>query len=185
MSITPTEAADALRDIAASADHSRQLKGYEHAAPYFFLWGAIWIIGYGATGMSPRYGIIWLPLGLVGMAASFIIGLRQKRSHTISQRKFGVCMGLTWWVFIAFYAATLAVLQPHTPNQSGAFPALLMSAIYAGVGIWFLPRWLWLGIGIFTATLIGYFFLAPWFSFWMAAVGGGGLVLTGFWMRKV
>lgn len=183
MNISPTEAADALREIDASADHSRQLKGYEHAAPYFFLWGAIWIIGYGATGMSPRNAVIWLPLALVGMVATIVIGLRQRHRFP-DQRKFGMRMGLTWWVIIAFYVATLAVLQPHESNQFGAFPALLLSVIYAAIGIWFLPRWLWLGIGIFAATLIGYYLLAPWFSFWMAAVGGGGLFLAGFWMRK-
>ncbi len=45
------------------------------------------------------------------------------------------------------------------------------------------PRLIWLGAAVAAATMGGYFFLAPWFAFWMAAVGGGGLILTGFWMR--
>lgn len=183
MSITPTEAADALRDIDQSATHSRQLKGYRHAAPYFFMWGLIWIVGYTATGISPSNAWLWVPLAIGGMIGSFVTGRFQARLK--ANRASPLRVGLTWAVVIAFYVAVLVVMQPHELNQYGAFPALLASMIYAVIGVWFLPRWLWLGIGIFAATLAGYYLLAPWFSFWMAAVGGGGLFLTGFWMRKV
>ena len=154
MNLTPSEAADALRDIDQSATHSRQLKGYRHAAPYFFMWGLIWIIGYTATGISPSNGWLWLPLALGGMIGSFVIGRIQSRQQ--ANRISPVRTGLTWVVAIAFYVATLAVLQPHDANQFSAFPALLMSAVYAVIGIWYLPRWLILGACIFAATLAGY-----------------------------
>lgn len=183
MNITPTEAADALRDIDQSATHSRQLKGYRHAAPYFFMWGLIWIVGYTATGISPANAWLWMPLAAGGATGSFIIGRFQARPQ--ANRVSPVRVGLTWAAVTAFYVAVLLVMRPHELNQFSAFPALLAAVIYALIGVWFLPRWLWLGLGIFVATLAGYYLLAPWFSFWMAAVGGGGLFLTGFWMRKV
>lgn len=182
MTITPTEAADALRDIQRSATHSRQLKGYEYAAPYFFMWGLIWIVGYGATGLDPANAWLWMPLAVGGVVGSFILGRRQGRIQ--SNRLSPVRVSLTWAVITAFYVAVLVVMQPRELNQFSAFPALLASAVYALIGVWYLPRWLWLGLGIFVATLAGYYLLAPWFSFWMAVVGGGGLFLSGFWMRK-
>ena len=32
-------------------------------------------------------------------------------------------------------------------------------------------------------SLIGFFFLQPWLAYWLAGVGGGGLVL-GVWLRR-
>ena len=184
MNISPTEAADALRDIAASADRSREFKGYRLAAPYFFLWGAIWIIGYGVSGLSPQLSYLWALLSLGGMAASAYIGWRNRR-HEGWGATYGKRMWLSFAAFGLFITATYAILPPHTVNQMNAFPALLTGMAYALVGIWSgRRRFLMLGAVVAAATMLGYFFLAPYFAFWMAAVGGGGLILTGFWMRK-
>ncbi|MBX7198297.1 MAG: hypothetical protein K1X51_02865 [Rhodospirillaceae bacterium] len=188
MNITPTEAADALRDIDATAQRSREFKSYRIAAPYFFLWGAIWIIGYGATGLSPRYGVVWLPLTVVGMAASAYIGWRSRtqvgRGRSAAAKAYGQRMWMMFIAFAVFIAATYAILPPHDVNQMNAFPALLTGMTYAIAGIWSSRRYLWLGAAIIAATMLGFVYLAPWFAFWMAAVGGGGLILTGFWMRN-
>ncbi len=41
-----------------------------------------------------------------------------------------------------------------------------------------------IGLGITVLTLIGYFFIATdLFLIWMAMVNGGGLILSGLWMR--
>ncbi len=183
MNITPTEAAEALRDIDATALRSREFKSYRIAAPYFFIWGVIWILGYGATGLSPRYGIAWLPLTFIGVVLNAYIGWRNRRQESGSARQ-----GTMWWAtfiaFALFIAATYAILPPHEVNQMNAFPALVTAMAYGLAGIWSnRPRLIWLGAAVAAATMGGYFFLAPWFAFWMAAVGGGGLILTGFWMR--
>lgn len=182
MNITPTEAANALRDIDATARRSREFKGYRIAAPYFFLWGAIWIVGYGASGVSPEAGHLWLPLSILGMAASAYIGWRNRAQG--SDKAYGVRMWGSFIAFAVFIAATYAILPPHSANQLNAFPALVTGMAYTIAGIWASRRYLWLGAGVIAATMLGYVYLAPWFAFWMAAVGGGGLILTGFWMRK-
>jgi hypothetical protein len=46
-------------------------------------------------------------------------------------------------------------------------------------------RFLYAGIALGALTLIGWFWLPHYFLPWMAAVGGGALILTGFWLRKV
>jgi hypothetical protein len=186
MNISPTEAADALREIAASADRAREFKGYRLAAPYFFLWGSIWILGYGASGVAPSLGIFWLPLSVLGMILSGVISYRQ-RTRPGSRAPHGPNgrrAGLSSVAFVVFMAATYAILPPHTTNQMNAFPALMVGMTYMLGGIWMYQRYLWLGLAIIASTLLGYFFLAPYFAFWMAIIGGGGLILTGFWMRK-
>jgi len=185
MTVSPADAALALREIDASASRSREFRGYRIAAPHFFLWGAIWIIGYGVTGFDVHTGgILWLVLTVAGLAASVAMTRGQHGRLGDAARKAGQRVGLSSLAFVAFMIATYAILPPHTVNQMNAFPALLVGMSYVIVGIWMYRRFLWLGAAIIAATLLGYFLLAPWFSFWMAAVGGGGLVLTGLWMRR-
>lgn len=184
MNISPTEAADALRDIAASADRSREFKGYRLAAPYFFLWGAIWIIGYGVSGISPELSHLWAPLSIAGMALSAFIGWRN-RGQSGLDAPYGRRMWLSFIAFALFITFTYAILQPRTVNQMNAFPALVTGMAYALAGVWSgRNRLLILGGFVAAATMLGYFYLAAYFALWMAAVGGGGLILTGFWMRK-
>jgi hypothetical protein len=185
MSISPLEAADALREIKASAARSREFKGYRLAAPYFFVWGAVWILGYGATGIAPRYGVAWLPLTIAGIAASAYIGWRNRKQDEPGAPRIGRAWGASFIAFALFITATYAILPPHDVNQMNAFPALVTAMSYALAGLWTnRVRLTWLGAAIAAATMGGFFFLTPWFAFWMAAVGGGGLILTGFWMRK-
>ena len=184
MNISATEAREALREIDASAERSREFKGYRLAAPYFFTWGVIWILGYGATGLDSRYGLAWAPLTVLGILISASFG-RRDRVQDGHGARYGKRLWASAIAFALFITATYAVLPPHELNQMNAFPALVTAMGYALAGLWtHRLRLTWLGAAIAAATMGGYFFLAPWFSFWMAAVGGGGLILTGFWMRK-
>ncbi len=180
MPLSPEQATHALRDIETAESRSRELRGYQEASPHFILWGVIWVIGYGATGLWPEAAKwLWPALTACGAVAGVIIGRRRGQNSVVGRR-----IGLSILAAVIFMFATFAVLQPHGLNPSNAFPALLTALGYALAGIWARPRYLWLAAGVATATLFGFFYLAPWFSFWMAAVGGGGLILGGLWMRK-
>jgi hypothetical protein len=41
------------------------------------------------------------------------------------------------------------------------------------------------GVVVAALTLIGFFGLPQYFLLWMAVVGGGALILGGFWLRSV
>jgi hypothetical protein len=57
--------------------------------------------------------------------------------------------------------------------------------IYCIAGLWFGRAFVAIGLGITVLTLIGYFFVTgAAFLLWMAAVNGGGLILSGLWMRR-
>jgi len=42
----------------------------------------------------------------------------------------------------------------------------------------------WWGLIITALALIGYFWLADFFYLWMAALGGGGMIALGFYIRN-
>ena len=146
MSLTPNEAASALRDIEDTGRRSGQAFGYRLSAPHLIIWGLVWVVGYGGTDLAPR---------LTNMVV----------------------------VFWAFLIATYSIMQPG-PREQGAFVPLAIAAIYAGVGLWLGVRYVLLGAAVAGLTLLGYFEIQQHFYLWMAAVGGGGLIVSGLWMRS-
>lgn len=195
MSISPQDAAAALQDIAATESRSRELQGYRIGAPILMIWGVTCFLGYVATGISVVYGPVWIALSFVAMVVTIILS-RRGYQNAPAASVHGRRISWTWATMMMFYFATLAVMRPHELDQLSAFPALLVAATYMVMGIWAWKRYAILGIAIFALTLIGLYGLrwygeiaSPlphgYFSFWMAAVMGLGLVLGGLWLRKV
>jgi hypothetical protein len=65
-----------------------------------------------------------------------------------------------------------------------AFP-LSASRTGSSGGLLGLPRYLAIGAIMFLVTMIGFVYAKPYLPFWIAAAGGGGLILGGLWMRRV
>jgi len=195
MNVSPQQAADALRDIEQTEEHSRELAGYRRWAPILFLWGAISVLGYGAMGLSFRYNILWLPLLAVGTGVTIIFARRVtrdvERAAFLSRR-----VGLTWAAMMLLYVATFALVQPKMPTLFTPFPGLVIGTTYMLMGVWIGKRYAVLGFAIFALTMIGLYgfnwyrelvsseWPATYFAFWMAGVMGGGLILGGLWLRK-
>ena len=75
MVLTTQQASETLGEVAAAQRKARQLQGYSKAAPHFFLWGVIWLIGYAGTELFPATsGLMWLVLDVVGIVGSFLFG---------------------------------------------------------------------------------------------------------------
>ena len=183
MGISRTEAASALTDIERTTGRSRQLKAYQIAGPILMVWGVVWALGYSGMGLLPaeQWGLVWLPLNVIGVVASILLGRR-------GASKAGA--GQTWkmWAvtlaICAFMAATYAVFQPTSTDAFIVFPGMIAGLVYAAFGIAAAPRYLWIGAAVFAASLIGFFFFQPWLAFWMAAAGGGGFFVAGLWLRR-
>jgi hypothetical protein len=60
----------------------------------------------------------------------------------------------------------------------------MVGLVYTLMGSIRRTRIMWIGMAVFVLTLVGYAFLRPVLPFWLAAVGGGGLILGGLWMRR-
>ncbi|HEX4371171.1 MAG TPA: hypothetical protein VH019_07465 [Rhizomicrobium sp.] len=179
--ITTREAHDALQEAATAERRSAQAYGYSRRAPFCILWGLIWMAGYGGTAVLPGRDSnwLWLALAIIGTAISIWIG----NNRADGRGRDGWRAGLVIVFAMAFTAALLFIMHPTDPLQVGAYWPLLLSAIYASIGLWLGLRYILLGAFLAIATLGAYFFLKDLFFAWTAVVGGGSILLTGLWMR--
>ncbi|HEY4944163.1 MAG TPA: hypothetical protein VII56_22235 [Rhizomicrobium sp.] len=189
MPISRDEAAESLKKIEQAQSRSFTAYGYKSAAPFFFIWGAVWMIGYSAGDFWPAYnGRVWPALLLLAFIASAIVGRNYGRKDTPDARarsnRIGLRMVATWVAIFVFIGVVMNVMHPKTPAQGAAFVPLLVAAAYTILGIWMGVRFTIAGIAIAALTLGGFYFLQPHFQLWMAAVGGMTLIATGLWLRR-
>jgi hypothetical protein len=104
--------------------------------------------------------------------------MHPSRRNSRSWRIFGVFAVL--WIF----SYALFAVFPPSPLKIAAYWPLVFSALYCGTGLWLGLRYLLAGLFLAAATLGGYFLLREHFYLWMAAAGGGTLLVTGFWLRQ-
>jgi hypothetical protein len=184
MPVPPQEAAGALHDIEHAQRRSAIAYGYQKRSPHLILWGVIWIVGYALVYARPQWGATWLVLAPAGFLASFWIG---RRTRAETSRTFGWRYAATIIVILLFITALFAIMPPTKGAQAAAFFPLLVAVFYAVFGIWRdAARMAVLGLAVGALTVAGYFLLSPqFFMLWMAGVGGGALILGGFWMRGV
>ncbi len=183
MVISRDEAEAALSEIERTAIRREALHSYRFAGPILMLWGVIWAFGYIAMGLLPvqQWGLIWLPLDFVGIGATILMS----RTTPGGPKGPGAWRTLAGILVIgAFSGAIYGVFQPASAAPYLAFPGLLTGMIYGIFGIWRMTRYIWIGGAVFAATLVGFFCFPTWFAFWMAAAGGGGLILAGLWLQK-
>jgi hypothetical protein len=182
MGLSPQDALAALNDVEAADARARASQSNRAGAPYSLLWGAIWMVGYCLTGvLEPRYiNSAWLVLTVIGITGMVLL---PKPSGAGSTGR-GLTMVIINTAIFAFVAATYWVMQPTTSAQYSVFPPLILGLVYMLMGSLRRTRILWVGAAIFVLSLIGYAFLKPVLPFWLAGVGGGGLILGGLWMRQ-
>lgn len=181
MDIRPEDAAHALLDIERAERHSAAMYGYRKASPHLFLWGVIWIVGYAVSFLRPDGWFVWLGLAPVGIVASFWISHRTRSSGS----RFGWRYAATAVSIFFFITAVFSILPIKSGEQPGAFISLLVALFYVMLGLWRAgTRMALLGLAVGALTVGGYFGVAQYFLLWMAGVGGGALILGGFWLRK-
>lgn len=184
MPISTEQAAESLKDIARVQRRASILRGYERGAPHLILWGIIWVVGYGLSDVVPAVaGRTWLVLDVVGVAGSYLLG-RSATGVRLAGGDYGRRFAASSAGILAFVWATYTVMKPRDAVQLGAFPALLLAAIYTVLGVWRGARWSAVGLLLGACTVVGFYFAEEHFMLWMAAVGGGTLLATGLWLRR-
>ncbi len=191
MAMTRNEAAAALSDIENTTRRGMTLRGYRVAGPILMVWGLIWAAGYVAMGLLPaeRWGPIWFVLDFIGAATTMIMARRgYSRNATASQ--IAASSGMVWKLALGMMAVSAFVLGIIAIFPKGeiaaylALPGLITGMIYMAIGLWSGLRYALIGLTVFAATLLGFFLFRSELAFWMAAVGGGGLFVSGLWLRK-
>lgn len=187
MSLSSDQAAESLKEIDRTGQRSRLAHRYAHSSPFFIMWGVIWMVGYSATDFYPRYaGPLWMALTVAGFLGSVALGRYRTRMDHPGMTRNASWRFLGCFIAIAcFVAATYAMFGHAGPRQQAAFIPLLMALFYVLIGLWAGTRFVITGIAVAALTLGGFFYLPAHFPLWMAAVGGGALVLAGLWMRKI
>ena len=181
MSITRDEAAQALDEIEGAAGRVRRLGLYEQAAPYFMLWGAVWLIADLTTQFAPRFWLVWPILSLVGAAVSTALGIVRQRGSSGSPFIAEWRPLATWLTVIAFIVALGFVLRPWNWRQGHS----VFGFIYLVTGYWIGRRLVILGVALVALTLVGYYAVHAWYPLFMGVVGGGALMLGGLWLRSI
>ncbi len=185
MSLSSQEAAESLSQAEEAGRRSKQAYFYHRSSPHLIMWGIIWVIGYGGTGLFPHYSDpLWGLLILIGCIAGVILGRCRKPDGGSTAGPYAWRMAALMGIILFFVFSTYAILQPHTALQFAAFPALITGVVYMALGLWTGLRYVISGMVVVALTLVGFFYIEPIFL-WFAVVGGAAMILTGLWFRTV
>jgi hypothetical protein len=181
--IDSREAQAALADINDMVARVRQSRIYDIASLIMIASGVLVVAGNVATFLVPGVdGTIWIGINILNVAIAAIISVTT-RSRT-GVRSFDGRMLAAFLMFYGFGLLCTLVLGHFSGRALGVFWPIYFMLFYCIAGLWFGRAFLAIGLSITALTLIGFFFISgAIFLLWMAIVNGGGLVLSGFWMR--
>jgi hypothetical protein len=184
MSLSFKEATESLAQAEEAHRHSAELYFYHRSSPHLMMWGGIWVVGYGGTYLISEYWPwLWGALILAGCIGGYLI---DHRHADCASDRSGWRMAGAMAIAVTFAVCTYAIMWPVEGPQYTAFPALLTGAIHAAVGLWVGLRYFVTGVVVIALTLGGYYMIhGDLLLLWMAFVGGGSLILSGFWFRTV
>ena len=180
--IDSREAQAALAEINDMVARVRQSRIYDIASPIMIFAGVMVLAGNIATYVAPRYAYyIWPGINVLNVVGAAVISLMSYRRTGVRAFDYRVLVA-----FLLFYGfGILCVSLGHFGwRELSVFWPVYFMLFYCLAGLWFGRAFLTIGLSITALTLIGYFFIGGGlFLLWMAAVNGGGLILSGFWMR--
>ena len=181
--IDSKEASQALSDINDMVRRVRQSRIYDQASQIAIISGALVFTGNIATYIVPGYAFfIWPTVNALNVVAVVVVSLMQGPKSGIGTFDFRVLVAFL--LFFAFGLLCTVVLGHFGPRELGTFWPIYFMLFYCIAGLWFGRAFLALGLSITVLTLIGYFFITgAAFLLWMAVVNGGGLIVSGLWMR--
>lgn len=184
-SVFRREAEAALSDIDSVTRRGMALKSYRHAGPILMLWGVIWGLGYlGMARLAPEYwGWMWGGLDVFGVVCTLLASSRVKAAGALPGQAWRTSMGMA--ACVAFILAIVAVFPKTELLPYIALPGLFVGFLYTVMGV-VMAAWRYALIGavVFLATLFGYYAWPQYLGEWLALVGGGGLFLSGLWLRS-
>jgi hypothetical protein len=181
--IDSREAQAALADINDMVVRVRQSRIYDVASLIMIVAGAMVLAGNIVTYIAPRYSAyIWISINVLNVVAAAVISVASYRRT--GMRAFDYRVLTAFLLFYGFGILCISVLGHFGWREMSVFWPIYFMLFYCLAGLWFGHAFLAIGLSITVLTLIGYFFISgALFLLWMAAVNGGGLILSGFWMR--
>lgn len=184
MNVSQQDAQEALELIQEVTTQTRQAVASGSAPYYMILWGIVWFFGFFLNHFLPGTIGEWIWMGLVsvGILISAVIGLRISSRIRIPGGKRFTLLPV---VIICYCVLIIWIAHPMTGEQISVLVVLFAMFGYVIMGILVEPVAIWVGTLTTVLTIIGYYFLLPYYNLWMAFLSGGTLVLGGtFILRK-
>jgi hypothetical protein len=179
------EAAQALNDIEQIVQRVRQSRIYDVASQIMIAVGVLVLAGNLANFVAPRQAnVIWIAVNVLTVASAAALSTMGPRRPGV--QGFDLRLLVAFLLFYGFGILCSGVLGHYGPRELGAFWPIYFMLFYCIAGLWFGRAFIVIGLAIIVLTLIGYFFVEGGaFLLWMAAVNGGGLIVSGLWMRRI
>jgi hypothetical protein len=180
MTVTPQDAARALKDVEQVAGRSSTLRNYRAASPTLILWGLVWIVVNVCCDRWPEQaGLLWAVGDLCGFGGSAVIGFRLAGRERQNWRGLA-----TLALAMATAAAAVFLLHVRSVAAVTALISLVVGGAYMVWGVWRGLRLFALGLFIAAVSLGAGLMQPPHFYLWMAGAAGGALILGGLWLRR-
>ncbi len=187
------EARASLAAIEATRTETRKLVAESCAGPVLIWWGLIWIVMLGYAQFHEGVNRLWWVFVLAGFVGQVVI--QKLRPPALKQAPDW--RAVAFWLGIFLYAGLFVVLlvpwsllNNLSPADSQmmdrkltAYCSIVPMFAYVIIGPWVSRFFVILGLLMTALILIGYFFVPAWFYLWIGVVGGGTLILSGFFIR--
>lgn len=174
MTDSDQDARAALDMVAQSRQRAAEFRDYAIAGPILIAWGLTWIVANLTAQFAPLYAPwVWLS----GIAASVLFTISSSPRRRDGRITASVATA-------GAFAAVLLTMVHGDARTQNATVALLVAAIYVFIGIWTGVRWVWIGLAIALAVILGWFVFPDWLYLCLGLGGGGALLLSGLWLRR-
>lgn len=175
------EAASALREIAAIRERAAGFQDYRAESSQLLVWGTAYALGFFLSALFPeRLLQVWPPVVALGLGFGALIAHRTTADVPGIAWRYLALIGS----IILFVTLVNLVMWPLRPQQSAMVAPLLIGTLFLLRGVMLRPRYLVIGVGLLGVSLLGFSLLSHLFWWWMAVAFGGGLLLSGLWLRR-
>jgi hypothetical protein len=181
--ISHQEARDALEAVRAVARRTRRAISAGGGGQIMMIWGLAWAAGFLGSHFLPERtsGALWGLVDLAGIAATLWIVWRASR---LVRDPLGPRIGGFWLMLTLYTVLLLWLAGPLTGLQTGVLICCAAMFGYVVMGLWLDLTFFWVGLGVTALTLAGYLAVPTLFDLWMAVVGGGTLLASGYRIHR-
>src|SRR5262249_34926919 len=145
----------------------------------------LWILAGPAFDFMPYGKWAFLAMDVIGVPASMWSSYRTR--HTASaeaERRYPARAGISSAAYMAFAIGPLFFFRLAAAPQITSCFALLIAALYVGIGNWIGPRYVVIGCALAAGASTIYWLHLPHGTTWVSLVGGITLIVGGLWMRR-
>jgi hypothetical protein len=188
MNVTNDDAVLSLTQVEQTMARTRKAVAAAYSSPLLILWGLLWVVAYTASHFYLKYAdIIFEAMAGVGLLGSFFVLRRVKQTMPVkepTEEKLNWRIGGLWWLLFIYVFIWLNLFRPFNGMQVNAFICTAVMFGYVVLGLWFAAYFMvWLGLAVTATTLVGFYFLTPYYCLWMAVTAGGLLLGTGLYLH--